>query len=85
MRMKMQHTPNPNAMKFTAEHPIFSERVEIFKNSHTDSPLLKHLIELKGIDSLFGYKDFLTICKVPEAAWENLLPLIENEFDHFQQ
>ncbi|MCQ2009444.1 NifU N-terminal domain-containing protein [Sporolactobacillus sp. STSJ-5] len=83
MNFTMTSTPNPNALKFTAEGPLFSNRVEVFKDDQTNSPFLTKLIEIDGVISLFGFNDFVTICKSPDAAWENLLPHVKETLEKF--
>ncbi|MCO7174498.1 NifU N-terminal domain-containing protein [Sporolactobacillus kofuensis] len=77
MRFKASKTPNPNAMKFTADRPLFSGRIEITENSAPDSLLLMNLMAINGIERLFGYNDFLTVSKLPSADWDQLIPQIE--------
>ncbi|MET1248114.1 NifU N-terminal domain-containing protein [Sporolactobacillus sp. STCC-11] len=78
MHITITSTPNPNAMKFTTDQAIFSGRIEITKGSKPDSLLLKHLIAINGIDCLFCFNDFLTVCKLPSVEWNQLIPQIEN-------
>jgi hypothetical protein len=68
-------------MKFTAEQPLFHDRVEITKDMVPNSPLLKALIEINGIESVFGYHDFITVCKTSHVSWEQVLPKIESILD----
>ncbi|BBN98451.1 NifU N-terminal domain-containing protein [Sporolactobacillus terrae] len=78
MHFTASSTPNPNAMKFTADQPLFTDRIEIIKSDTPASPILNGLIRTEGIVSLFGYHNFLTVCKTPDIAWDELLPQIEN-------
>lgn len=81
MHITITSTPNPNAMKFTAEKPLFHDRIEVTKDTVPTSPLLKALIEIDGVESLFGYHDFITVCKLSHVLWEQLLPQIESILD----
>ncbi|MCO7126685.1 NifU N-terminal domain-containing protein [Sporolactobacillus shoreicorticis] len=76
MKLTMTSTPNPNALKFTAEESLFSKRIEVFKTNQTNSPILTKLIAINGVISLFGFNNFITVCKSPEASWDDLLPQI---------
>ncbi|EST12913.1 NifU N-terminal domain-containing protein [Sporolactobacillus laevolacticus] len=77
MQFKATSTPNPNAIKFTTDQAIFAGRIEITKESKPESLLLKHLMAIDGIDNLFCYNDFLTVCKLPSVEWNQLIPQIE--------
>lgn len=85
MHIRYDQTPNPNALKFTFDRQMFPGRVEIKKASDATSSLLKQLISIRGVDSLFGYRDFLTINKTAQASWDELLPQIKNRFAEKQE
>ncbi|MDN3954219.1 NifU N-terminal domain-containing protein [Sporolactobacillus laevolacticus] len=70
-------TPNPNALKFTSESQLFNQRIEIKKGTLPGSPLLRSLIEIDGVDRLFGHSDFITVCKLPTTTWDQILPQVE--------
>jgi hypothetical protein len=76
MQVLEKQTPNPNAMKFTANRVLFRNRLEIEKGTPVDSDLLKRLITLDGVDHLFCCRDFITVSKAPETSWNDLLPHI---------
>ncbi|HEU5140899.1 MAG TPA: NifU N-terminal domain-containing protein [Bacillales bacterium] len=85
MNVKSEPTPNPNAMKFTSQDgPLFEGRVICKQGDNPDHPLLKQLLELEGVDNLFGFQDFLTVNKTFDAQWDNLMPKIEEAFEQNQ-
>lgn len=82
MNIKADPTPNPNAMKFTfLDGALFNERVICKKGDDPNHPLLEKLLEIDGIDNLFGFQDFLTINKTFAADWNELMPKIEEVFE----
>ncbi|RYL95608.1 scaffolding protein [Sporolactobacillus sp. THM7-4] len=83
MHIRPDATPNPNAMKFTMDTPMFDRRIEVKKGETIESPLLGQLLAIEDIDNLFAYHDFITINKIPSAQWEHLIPEIKNVFARF--
>lgn len=81
--IQFQATPNPNAMKITASENLFTGNgsVNAKKGDTPDHPLLAELLKLDGVDNLFGFQDFVTVNKMPDADWEDLKPKIEEVFN----
>ncbi|WEG11945.1 NifU N-terminal domain-containing protein [Pullulanibacillus sp. KACC 23026] len=78
--MRTDRTPNPNAMKFTANSSLFTDRLIAKKGDSVDHPLAAALLEIEGVDNIFGYDDFVTVNKTFDASWDELLPKIEAVF-----
>lgn len=82
MNIKADPTPNPNAMKFTfLDGPLFEGRVIAKQGDNPDHPLLQKLLEVDGVDNLFGFQDFLTINKTSAADWDTIMPQIKEVFE----
>ena len=79
--VKPERTPNPNAMKFTAARQLFNGRLIAKKGDNVDHPLAQKLLELNGVDNIFGYEHFVTVNKTFDADWNDLLPEIEKVFE----
>ena len=79
--VRIDRTPNPNAMKFTAAKRLFNARLEAKKGETVDSPLAQELLKVNGVDNVFGYEDFVTVNKDFDAKWDDLLPNIEAVFN----
>ena len=73
MPVTVSSTPNPNAVKFTVGVPVGGPTT-YSPAQPTDDPLGKALLGLPGVASVFMTADFVTINKLPDAAWE---PIIE--------
>ncbi len=73
MPVSVSSTPNPNAVKFTVGVPVGGPTTFV-PNQPTDDPLGQALLGLAGVASVFMTADFVTLNKLPDAAWE---PLIE--------
>jgi NFU1 iron-sulfur cluster scaffold homolog, mitochondrial len=73
MPVSINSTPNPNALKFTVGVPVGGPTTFV-PSQPTDDPLGAALLGLPGVASVFLTADFVTINKLPDAAWE---PIIE--------
>lgn len=82
IEISAEPTPNPNAIKFTANQPIVegTGSLSVSKNQETDHPLAQKLLTIDGVASIFGINDFITVNKTPEADWDALMPQIEETF-----
>ena len=74
-------TPNPNAIKLTANTKLFDGRYIAKKGDNVDNSLAEQLLAIEGVDNIFGYEDFVTVNKTSEASWEQLYPQIEAVFE----
>lgn len=83
IQIRGEATPNPNAMKFTANQVLFegSGSASFKKTDDVDHPLAKELLALEGVDNIFGFQDFVTVNKEPGAEWDDLLPKVEETFE----
>lgn len=84
MDVKVEATPNPNAMKFTSNNgAIFEGRVVNKKGDKADHPLVQQLLEIDGVDNIFGFQDFLTVNKTFDADWDKLMPKVGEIFKNY--
>ncbi|MCD8511006.1 MAG: NifU N-terminal domain-containing protein [Bacillus sp. (in: Bacteria)] len=83
LEVRAEATPNPNAMKFTANQVLFegSGSASFKKGDNPDHPLAKALLSIEGVDNIFGYQDFVTVNKKMDQEWDSLLPKIEEAFN----
>ncbi len=56
--------------------PALGDRPRTFSATTpaADAPWAARLFEIRGVVSLFGLRDFLTITKAPNTPWEAILP-----------
>lgn len=80
--VRIEQTPNPIALKFTADRVIFegTKSYSYKKGEKPDHPLAAALLEIDGVDNVFGYQDFVTINKTMDTDWDDILPKIEEVF-----
>ncbi|SFE72207.1 NifU N-terminal domain-containing protein [Alteribacillus iranensis] len=81
MELKVDQTPNPNAIKFTAQETLFEGSTSFKKGDNPDHPLAQALLEIDGVDNIFGYGDFVTVNKTMEADWEDIIPKIQEAYN----
>ncbi|WP_096435772.1 NifU N-terminal domain-containing protein [Alteribacter populi] len=82
IEVRAEPTPNPNAMKLTANQVIFegSGSASFKQGDNPDHPLAKELLTIEGVDNIFGFQDFVTVNKVPDAEWDTILSQVEEAF-----
>lgn len=80
--LKIDPTPNPNAMKITLPENVFGAKSQSVKaGEETDQPFLAKLVALEGVESVFAYGDFVTISKENGVSWEAILPNVESAYN----
>lgn len=74
----VERTPNPNALKFTANRQLSAAgaRTVASKDEAFGLPLAAALLDVPGVRSLFFLRDFVTVTRVPEADWETITPAV---------
>ncbi|UOQ43462.1 NifU N-terminal domain-containing protein [Halobacillus salinarum] len=79
MAIKVEETPNPNARKFTADSLIFQGdgSVSVMPGQTSEHKIMNDLMEFDEVDNVFGFQNFITINKQPNADWETLTPKVE--------
>ncbi|MDT7543672.1 MAG: hypothetical protein QOE33_3576 [Acidobacteriota bacterium] len=72
----IEETPNPNAVKFVLKEPVSNGAARSFSNvaEGSDDPLARALFEVGGVVSVFYMGNMITVEKVEEDDWDDLLP-----------
>lgn len=83
MAITVEHTPNPNALKFSVGQSVGGPGTYV-RGSSPDEEYLTRLLALDGVASVFFTADFVTISKTPEGSWESITPqakaILESRF-----
>ena len=83
MPVRIENTPNPNALKFTVGIDVGGPKTFV-PTQATDDPMANALFQLEGVTSVFMTADFVTLTKAPGADWGSIAPtahaIIEAEF-----
>ena len=77
--VRVQRTPNPNAMKFSLDRPVVegnASRTIGNADAARGDPLAEPLFAINGVASVFMVADFITVIKAPDASWDALVPSI---------
>ena len=84
MAVKVEQTPNPNALKFSVGIAVGGPGTYV-KGSEPDEEFLAQLLALEGVASVFFTADFVTITKTPDGSWDAITPeasaILEAHFD----
>jgi hypothetical protein len=82
MGVYAEATPNPNAMKFTVQTDIFSgdASVSVMPGQTSEHAIMNDLMQLDGVENVFGYKNFITVNKKFDAEWDQVIPKVEEVF-----
>ena len=71
-------TPNPNALKFLFTSPVKAEGSSTYlcKEDAKENHLAAELFDLRGIDHIHLFDNFITVTKFGYASWVELEPQI---------
>ena len=84
MAVRVEPTPNPNAVKFSVGRPVGGPGTYV-KGAQPEEVFLASLLEVDGVASVFFTSDFITISKTPDGSWDVITPeataILEGHFD----
>ncbi|MGB8361981.1 MAG: NifU N-terminal domain-containing protein [Acidimicrobiia bacterium] len=69
MAIRVEHTPNPNALKFSIGSPVGGPGTYV-RGSQPEEAWVGALLALDGVASVFFTADFVTISKTPDGSWD---------------
>jgi len=74
MGVRPESTPNPNAIKFTTNKMIFegTDSISVMPGDTSEHEILNDLMELEGVDNVFGYQNFITVNKQFDVEWNDV-------------
>ena len=79
MFIQTEKTPNPNSLKFIPEKKVLSSgNLEISEKDQIDNELVKNIIAINGVESIFLSEDFLSVNKKEETDWQDLVYIIKS-------
>lgn len=82
MSVRPETTPNPNAIKFTTNKLIFEgdASISVMPGETSEHDILNDLMEVEGVDNVFGYQNFITVNKHFDVEWDELTPKVLEVF-----
>lgn len=80
-------TPNPETMKFVANKLLYPGKSIDFPDETTagPSPLAKELFAFPFIRSVFIASNFVTLSKMPETQWDEVIPVVREFLKQYLQ
>ena len=84
MFVQTETTPNPNSLKFVPGKIVSNNgSFEVNKKDETNNELIKNLLDIRGVESIFLGKDFISINKYHEIQWEDIKHIIISLINDF--
>ena len=84
MFVQIQETPNPNSLKFIPGKKVSNiGSVELSKKEDTNNNLLKNILSINGVESIFLGDDFLSVNKNEKINWEDIKHIVISLINEF--
>jgi|TARA_Y100000389_G_C17413692_1_gene492423 NFU1 iron-sulfur cluster scaffold homolog, mitochondrial len=84
MFVQTEITPNPNSLKFLPGKTVSNQgSFEITKKEDTNNELVRNILSVNGIESIFLGKDFVTINKYSNISWEEIKHIVISLINDF--
>ena len=77
MYIQTEQTPNPNSLKFLPGKVVSNRgSFEITEKNETDNELVRNLLGINGVESIFLGKDFISLNKYDHIEWEEIKHIV---------
>ena len=77
MFVQLETTPNPNSLKFLPGKTVSNNgSFEINDKNESNNELIRNLLSVNGVESIFLGKDFVSVNKYEDIEWEELKHII---------
>ena len=84
MFIQTQITPNPNSLKFLPEKKVSnSGQYEILKKDGIKNDLVRNILSINGVESIFLGEDFISINKNDTINWEDIKHIVISLINDF--
>jgi len=84
MFVQIQNTPNPNSLKFLPGRVVSnSGSYEIKNKEETNNDLVRNILSINGVISLFLGKDFISVNKEKNVNWEDIKHIVISFINEF--
>lgn len=83
MGVRAEVTPNPNSLKFTTDKLIFEGEasISVMPGDTSEHEIMNDLMNIHGVDNVFGYQNFITVTKLFDAEWDDINPKVMEVFE----
>lgn len=76
--IRVDSTPNPNSLKFTADAPIHAgSKFMSAPDQAKGIPLAEKLFAIPGVAGVFLMNNFCTVSRAPGADWAAITPKVQ--------
>lgn len=84
LSVRPEGTPNPNAVKFTTDKMIFegTDSISVMPGDTSEHDIMNDLMNLEGVDNVFGYQNFITVNKQFDVEWDDLMDEVLKIFEN---
>ncbi len=84
MFVQIETTPNPNSLKFLPEKIVSNGgSFEITKKDEIKNELIKNLMSINGVESIFLTTDFISINKYDDISWDEIKHIVISLINDF--
>ena len=84
MFIQTQITPNPNSLKFLPEKKVSnSGPYEILKKDGIKNDLVRNILSINGVESIFLGEDFISVNKNDIIDWEDIKHIVISLINDF--
>lgn len=78
----IESTPNPSSFKFTLDQCLGNQAGSTWSASTEGAPeLLRPVLDLTDVESVYALSDWLCINKKPSAKWDAIVSFVPAELD----
>ena len=89
LEVRVQRTPNPNALLFHVNRSLTDKKVgETYSSlaAAQASPLAAKLLQVAGVQSVFFLPSSITITRSSGASWDSIAPAVETAIrEHYAE
>ena len=84
MFVQIENTPNPNSLKFLPGKIVSnSGSLEINKKEDTNNELVRNLLSVNGVQSIFLGNDFISTNKYDDVSWDDIKHIVISLINDF--
>ncbi len=86
MFVQTQNTPNPNSLKFIPGKKVSnSGSFEISDKEKVNNELVRNILSINGVTSIFLEEDFLSVNKLEKSEWEDIKHIVISFINEFYE
>ena len=84
MFVQTEITPNPNSLKFLPGKKVSnSGPYEISDKNRTENELIRNILSINGVDSIFLGEDFISVNKEDQIKWDEIKHIVISLINDF--